>query len=40
MEIDKEYAEESARLRLVSRKDQRTIIALHWSVANDPGIAP
>jgi hypothetical protein len=38
MEIDKDYVEEAARLRLVSRKDQQAIIALHWSVANDPEV--
>ena len=37
-EQEKEWREEAKRLKAVSRKDQRLIIAIHRSIADDPKV--
>jgi hypothetical protein len=36
---DEEFRQEAARLAMLPKADQRAVIALHRSVANDPGVS-
>jgi hypothetical protein len=36
---DEEFRQEAARLALLPKADQRAVIALHRSVANDPRVS-